>query len=71
VDTPAPTKPRKIPPKQLLFVEEFLKDFNGTQAAIRAGFSEHTAAEIAYEYLRKPQIHDLIEQRSRDEAGHV
>lgn len=38
------------------FVDEYAKDFNGTQAAIRAGYSKRTAADIAKENLRKPQI---------------
>jgi len=47
---------RPLTPKQQRFVAEYLKDLNATQAAIRAGFSERTAAQIGYEYLRKPQI---------------
>ena len=31
---------RELTPKQSLFVLEYLKDLNGTQAAIRAGYSE-------------------------------
>ncbi|MBT4588328.1 MAG: terminase small subunit, partial [Rhodospirillaceae bacterium] len=31
--------------KQQAFIEEYIVDFNGTQAAIRAGYSEHTANE--------------------------
>ena len=42
--------------KQKLFVIEYLKDFNGTQAAIRAGYSEHSARVIATENLLKPAI---------------
>ena len=30
-------------PKQLRFVEEYLRDLNATQAAIRAGYSPKTA----------------------------
>jgi phage terminase small subunit len=33
----------KITPKQQRFVSEYLKDRNATQAAIRAGYSAHTA----------------------------
>ena len=43
---------QKIKPKQRLFCIEYLKDFNATQAAIRAGYSEKAAAETAYENLR-------------------
>lgn len=42
--------------KQEMFVLEYLKDLNATQAAIRAGYSEKTASAVGYENLRKPQI---------------
>ena len=51
--------------KQELFVQEYLKDLNATQAAIRAGYSEKTAAETGYENLRKPQIAAEIEKRQQ------
>lgn len=43
------------------FVDEYLIDLNGTQAAIRAGYSANSAAEQAYDLLRKPQIKAAIE----------
>lgn len=49
-----------LTPKQQRFVDEYLIDLNGTQAAIRAGYSASTAAEQAYDLLRKPQIVDSI-----------
>ncbi|MNE91226.1 Terminase small subunit [compost metagenome] len=49
--------------KQELFVQEYLKDLNATQAAIRAGYSPNTASETGYENLRKPQIAAEIEKR--------
>lgn len=49
-----------LTPKQQRFVEEYLVDLNATQAAIRAGYSEKTAAETGYENLRKPQIAEAI-----------
>jgi phage terminase small subunit len=48
--------------KQSRFVEEYLLDNNGTQAAIRAGYSKHTARAIATENLSKPVILDAIEE---------
>ena len=45
-----------LSPKQQRFVEEFLIDLNATQAAIRAGYSEKTAAAIGCENLTKPEI---------------
>ena len=35
----------KLPPKQALFVREYLVDLNATQAAIRAGYSAKTAEQ--------------------------
>jgi phage terminase small subunit len=44
------------------FVEEYLIDFNATQAAIRAGYSEKTATKIASEMLTKPDVQLAIQQ---------
>lgn len=48
--------------KQKTFVEEYLIDLNATQAAIRAGYSPDSAADIGYENLRKPEIRARIEK---------
>ena len=48
--------PEKIKEKQRLFCIEYLKDFNSTQAAIRAGYSKKTAYSIGNENLKKPEI---------------
>lgn len=45
-----------LTPKQEKFCQEYLKDLNATQASIRAGYSEKTAAKIGNENLRKPDI---------------
>lgn len=42
--------------KQRRFVEEYLVDVNATQAAIRAGYPQRTAASVGSENLRKPEI---------------
>lgn len=42
--------------KQTRFVDEYLKDLNATQAAIRAGYSKNTARSIGAENLSKPDI---------------
>lgn len=49
-----PSKPLRK--KQIAFVEEYLRDFNATQAAIRAGYSPKTAYSIGAENLKKPEI---------------
>lgn len=54
--------------KQKQFCNEYIIDFNGTQAAIRAGYSKKTAYSMANENLRKPEIQqylkELIENRN-------
>lgn len=42
--------------KHETFCQEYIIDFNGTQAAIRAGYSEKTAGSQAYDLLKKPEI---------------
>ena len=49
--------------KQKRFCEEYLIDCNGTQAAIRAGYSEKTATKIAAENLTKPDIREYIDEK--------
>ena len=49
-------------PKQEMFCREFLIDLNGTQAAIRAGYSAKTANRIATENMYKPEIKRRIEE---------
>lgn len=48
--------------KQKQFCEEFIIDFNATQAAIRAGYSKNTARNIASENLAKLNIQEYIKQ---------
>lgn len=49
--------------RQKRFCDEYLVDLNATQAAIRAGYSEKTAAVIGAENLIKPNIKKYIEER--------
>lgn len=49
--------------KQKRFCDEYLIDLNATQAAIRAGYSEKTAKQIANENLTKPYLRKYIENR--------
>lgn len=55
--------------KEALFVAEYLKDRNGTQAAIRAGYSPKTAHQTAYELLRKPEIAARIRENAESVAA--
>ena len=50
----------KLTAKQKSFCLEYIIDFNATQAAIRAGYSERTANRIASENLSKLDIQNCI-----------
>lgn len=68
------TKPRKpikkqpegeasLSPKIMRFVEEYVIDGNGTQAAIRAGYSERSAYAQASALLKKHEVKAELEKR--------
>ena len=52
--------------KQRAFVLEYVKDWNATQAAIRAGYSADTARSIGHENLTKPDIRAEIDRHFAD-----
>lgn len=56
----------RLTDKQIRFCEEYLIDFNATQAAKRAGYSEKTAYSIGVENLRKPEIQNYIEKLQQE-----
>jgi phage terminase small subunit len=56
-------------PKQERFIEEYLIDFNATQAAIRSGYSVKTAAIQGHENLRKPNIIAALNTRQAEIAA--
>jgi phage terminase small subunit len=47
--------------QQEVFCQEYLKDLNGKEAAIRAGYSEHTAAEQASRLLAHPLVKERVQ----------
>ncbi len=55
---------KQLPPQRKRFVEDYLVDVNGTQAAIRAGYSEKTAKIQASQLLTYLNVSQAIE------AGH-
>jgi phage terminase small subunit len=54
--------------KQKSFCREFIKDFNGKQAAIRAGYSIKTANEQASRLLTKVHVQSYIESLTNKAA---
>lgn len=59
----------KMTAKQMRFCDEYLIDLNATQAAIRAGYSEKNARNIASENLTKPNIKEYIDQRMAEKEA--
>ncbi|WP_290503236.1 MULTISPECIES: terminase small subunit [unclassified Leclercia] len=51
--------------QQRLFVAEYLKDRNATQAAIRAGYSTKTADQIGHQLLKKTSVAQAIERQQK------
>ncbi|CZX46659.1 MULTISPECIES: terminase small subunit [Enterobacter cloacae complex] len=51
--------------QQRLFVAEYLKDGNATQAAIRAGYSKKSAEQIGYQLLQKTSVVQAIAQQQK------
>jgi phage terminase small subunit len=47
-------------PKKIRFAREYLVDQNGTQAAIRAGYSPASAHTTASRLLRDPQVQEFL-----------
>ena len=57
--------------RQRAFVHEYLQDLNATQAAIRAGYSPHTAGEASYELLNNPRISVAVEKAKAQRLARV
>lgn len=55
----------RLTDKQRMFVAEYLKCWNASEAARRAGYSEKTARVIGPENLSKPAIRAAIEERMK------
>jgi phage terminase small subunit len=56
--------------KRQLFVNEYLKTFNATQAARAAGYSgnDNVMAQRGYELVRNSEIRDIISKRLQESA---
>lgn len=61
----------KLTAKQRRFCDEYLIDLNATQAAIRAGYSEKNARNIASENLTKPNIKTYIDERMAEKESQL
>lgn len=56
---------KELTPRQHRFVDEYLISLNATQAAIKAGYSEDTAAEQSCRLLRNVKIKNRIKEANK------
>jgi phage terminase small subunit len=59
-------EPRKLTNRQRIFIDEYLRSFNATRAALAAGYSEKTARSIGSENLTKPDVVAEIDERLKE-----
>ena len=57
---------KKLTTKQKRFCEEYVTDFNATQAAIRAGYSKKTSRSQAQRLLTKVDIQNYVAKLQED-----
>lgn len=62
---------KKLTERQKLFIQEFLKDRNATQAVIRAGYSKNGARSMAVNLLANPNIAQEIDRLSQKRCEKV
>lgn len=53
---------KKPTDKEEMFCREYIIEFNGSQSAINAGYSERSARQLAYKMLTKDYIQDRIQE---------
>ncbi len=51
-----------MPPKQQLFVQEYLIDFDGAKAVRRAGYADRQPNKLAHQLLGKPEVMEAIQK---------
>lgn len=54
--------------KHQMFVEEYLRTLNATQAALAAGYTKTNARQRGWELLKDPDIHRRVEEGLRQRA---
>lgn len=50
--------------KRMRFVDEYMIDYNGSQACIRAGYSEKSSEDIAQRLLKREDVSAEIQRRT-------
>lgn len=60
-----------LPPLQKAFAEEYIKDFNGSQAAQRAGSTSEYPEKVAYMWLQNPGVKAYIKYLSEERTAQM
>lgn len=60
-----------LPERRRRFVEEYLRDLNGTQAAIRAGYSARTANEQAARLLANASVAQAVAEAKAERSARL
>lgn len=58
-----------LTPKQQRFITEYLIDLNGKQAAVRAGYSPHTAQEQSSRLLSLAKVQEAVGEAQKASEG--
>lgn len=66
-----PDNPKDLTLQQHKFVKEYLTDFKGKQAAIRAGYSPKTADQQASRLLKLAKVKAVVEKGMKDHADRL
>jgi len=57
---------KRLTARQKRFIAEYRKDYNGAQAAIRAGYSPKNANDQAAQLLSIPQLKEILRRETED-----
>lgn len=57
--------------KEQRFCEEYVLDYNATRAAIRAGYSERSAASNAWKILRRPGVQNFLKRAQQEQRDRL
>jgi phage terminase small subunit len=55
--------------RQERFVDEYMRDLNATQAAVRAGYSAKNADKIGHQLLGKSRVSAAVQQHKKERAA--
>lgn len=63
---------RKLSPREVSFIDEYMVDRNAFRAAMRAGYgSEATCRVVGYKMLNRREIQEEIDRRDKERAARV